>query len=114
MVNLDSVLAGRTQALRSALICIGFSAITYMHRTTILLSEELRAKAETAARQRGITLSELIRRLLTAAVHGKKLSSREGDPLFRPRRLMAHPNPSDVAANHDEYLYGPRAKLVKK
>ena len=91
-----------------------FSAITYMHRTTILLSEDLRARAETAARQRGITLSELVRRLLTTAVHDKKSSSREGDPLFRPRRLMAHPGPPDMAANHDEYLYGPRSKPVKK
>jgi hypothetical protein len=81
------------------------TATTYMHRTTILLPEDLRAKAETAARQRGITLSELIRRLLAGAVHGKNSSRRDADPLFRPRRLMVHPNPPDIAANHDEYLY---------
>ena len=89
-------------------------AIPYMHRTTILLSHDLRAKAETAARQRGISLSELIRRLLAAAVRGKKSQNREGDPLFRPRRLMTHPNPPDIAAHHDEYLYGRRSESVRK
>jgi glycine/D-amino acid oxidase-like deaminating enzyme len=62
-----------------------------MHRTPILLSDDFRAEAETAARQRGISLSELIGRLLAAAVRGKKSQSREGDALFRPRRLMTQP-----------------------
>src|SRR5437764_153759 len=39
-----------------------FNQITYMHRTSILLSHELRRDAEIAARRRGISLSEMARR----------------------------------------------------
>jgi hypothetical protein len=84
-----------------------------MHRTTILLSEDLRHEAENAARRRGMTLSEMIRRLLRTAVRGNKSANRERDPLFQPRRLMRHANPADIAANHDEYLYGERSGSAK-
>jgi hypothetical protein len=87
---------------------------TYMHRTTILLSPELRRDAEAAARQRGISLSEMIRRLLAAAVRGNKPGSRQADPLFRPRRLMARGNPANIARNHDLYLYGPPSERRKR
>src|SRR5207249_9259300 len=88
--------------------------ITYMHRTTILLSHELRRDTAIAARRRGISLSEMIRRLLTAAVRGTSCSSRKGDPLFQLRHLMRSANPSDVAAKHDDYLYGPRSRSRRK
>lgn len=87
---------------------------THMHRTTILLSHELRAKAETAARKRGISLSEMIRRLLSAAVGAGKPIGRESDSLFRPRHLMTQRNPRDIAAKHDDYLYGRRSESMKK
>ena len=77
-----------------------------MHRTTILLPNDLRREAETVATRRGITLSELIRRQLAAAIRTKPVARSE-DPLFRPRRLATRKNPSDIAASHDSYLYGP-------
>jgi hypothetical protein len=91
-----------------------FNQITYMHRTTILLPHELRREAEIAARRSGISLSDMIRRLLTSAVRGTSSSSRKGDPLFQPRHLMRSANPSDIAAKHDDYLYGPRSRSRRK
>lgn len=81
-----------------------------MHRTTILLPPALHREAEIVARQRGITLSELIRRKLTAAVGAKATSARSRDPLFRPGRLIEGKGPTDMAVAHDHYLYGEIAK----
>jgi hypothetical protein len=85
-----------------------------MHRTTILLSHDLRREAELVAKGRGISLSELIRRQLAALVRGSKSAPRARDPIFRPRNLMRHANPRDIAANHDEYLYGAPSKSRRK
>lgn len=85
---------------------------TYMERTTIILSEQLRQQAQVLARSRGITLSELIRRQLALALRKKK-PVRSEDPLFRPRRLMSPGGPSDVAARHDDYLYGKKGRSSK-
>jgi uncharacterized membrane-anchored protein len=78
-----------------------------MHRTTILLPAALRAKAESVAKSRGITMSELIRRQLATTVRGRKSSDRKSDPLFAPTKLMRAGGRGDIAARHDEYLYGP-------
>ena len=73
-----------------------------MHRTTILLPEELRRRAAREARDLGISLSELIRRRLASS------SVPEGAerPRFFAREPWSGPEADDVAANHDEYLYG--------
>jgi hypothetical protein len=74
-----------------------------MHRTTILLPNELHRRAEREAKALGISLSELIRRRLAA----------DGEPPGpdRPRFFTRQPwtgqGPTDTAANHDTYLYGP-------
>ena len=81
-----------------------------MHRTTLLLSEELRREAQNLARRQGITLSELIRRKLATSVATKSKNALAGDPLFRPARLMISHEESDVSARHDDYIYGPPAK----
>ena len=86
----------------------------YMHRTTILLSKELRRDAETVARRRGISLSELIRRQLTAAVRGGNALKRASDPLFQPTHLMSADGPPDLAARHDDYLYGRQTAKTPK
>jgi hypothetical protein len=74
-----------------------------MHRTTILLPDDLRRRAEREARALGISLGELIRRRLAGAGSG-------GEPeraRFFDRQPWTGPGPSDTAANHDRYLYGP-------
>jgi hypothetical protein len=74
-----------------------------MHRTTILLPNELRQRADREARSLGISLSELIRRRLAADENPDK-SER---PRFFTRQPWTGPGPADTAANHDTYLYGP-------
>ena len=76
-----------------------------MHRTTILLPEKLRREATKAARQQGISLSELIRKQLSEFVGETEPSKREKDALFNPRHLMSKHAPQDLAANHDDYLH---------
>jgi hypothetical protein len=76
-----------------------------MHRTTILLPPELRRKADKEAKALGISLSELIRRRLSgdgAGDHGTK-----SKPRFFSRKPWQGSGASDMAANHDEHLYGP-------
>ncbi len=72
-----------------------------MKRTTIMLPEALRRRAAARARQRGVSLGELIRDSLDAALPG---SSYEQDPLFEDV-IFDGPAPRDLAARHDKYLY---------
>ncbi len=74
-----------------------------MHRTTIMLPPDLRRKADKEAKALGISLSELIRRRLGG--------NDEAEAALRPRFFTRQPwqgsGATDVAANHDDYLYGP-------
>lgn len=80
----------------------------YMHRTTILLPDKLRREAEAEASRRGISLSQLIRDQLE-----KLTRARRGGPTRRRDPLFANASPvdagePDLAARHDDYLYGER------
>ena len=73
-----------------------------MHRTTILIPEDLRRDAEQEAARLGISLSELIRRQL-------KSETAKAPPLPKPfftREAWTGSTPADIATNHDHYLYG--------
>jgi hypothetical protein len=72
-----------------------------MKRTTIMLPEALRRRAAIRASQRGISLGELIRDSLDAALPG---ASYEHDPLFEDA-VFDGPAPRDLSAKHDRYLY---------
>lgn len=72
-----------------------------MKRTTIMLPEALRRRAAFRARQRGISLGELIRDSLDAALPGVAYAQ---DPLFEDA-IFDGPAPRDLSANHDKYLY---------
>ncbi len=79
----------------------------HMHRTTILLPDDLKVSAEAEARQKGISLGELIRRKLGKSSKSKKAKSRRDDPLFRHYAKVEAPSgPAtvDIALNHDKYL----------
>jgi hypothetical protein len=73
-----------------------------MKRTTIMLPEALRRRAAFRAKQRGISLGELIRDSLDAALPGV---SYDQDPLFEDI-IFDGPAPRDLSAKHDKYLYG--------
>lgn len=75
----------------------------HMNRTTILLPAELRAKASAHARQKGISLGELIRRSLEAAVSRRPAG---GDMLLADRAVYSGDAPADLSERHDDHLYG--------
>jgi hypothetical protein len=68
---------------------------SHMQRTTILLPEDLHRK--------GISLSELIRKQLTDCVQPEPTAK----PAFFSRQPWTGNGADDVAARHDDYLYGP-------
>jgi hypothetical protein len=72
-----------------------------MKRTTIMLPEALRRRAAFRAKQRGISLGELIRDSLDASLPAV---SYDQDPLFEDV-VFDGPAPKDLSARHDEYLY---------
>jgi hypothetical protein len=74
-----------------------------MKRTTIMLPEALRQRALIRARQKGVSLGELIRDSLDAALPAVAHEAGR-DPLFEDV-VFDGPAPADGAANHDKYLY---------
>jgi hypothetical protein len=76
--------------------------IICMHRTTILLPEDLKQSAERQALKEGLSLSELIRRRLS-----EKLEEESNKPsAFFSRHPWTGSAPDDLASRHDEHLYG--------
>jgi hypothetical protein len=75
-----------------------------MHRTTVMLPRELHDRASRRARQRRISLGELIREALAAALRESD-QVRESDPLYGDDAVFDGRAPSDLAARHDAYLY---------
>ena len=74
-----------------------------MKRTTIMLPESLRRRALSQARQKGVSLGELIRDSLDAALPAVSYDP-ESDPLFE-NVVYDGPAPTDVSTKHDKYLY---------
>lgn len=75
-----------------------------MTHTTVALPEELRERAERSAEEMGISLDEFIRGSVEERIDN--LEARRKDPLFAYQGVYTGPAPSDLAANHDFYLYG--------
>jgi hypothetical protein len=74
-----------------------------MKRTTIMLPDDLRRRALLRAKQRGVSLGELIRDSLDAALP-TVINEAQRDPLFEDV-IFDGPAPADISANHDKYLY---------
>lgn len=73
-----------------------------MVQITFTAPEAVRDLAVIAARQRGVSLEEFLVRCVASSV-GYERSS---DPLFAGLEEWTGEAPDDLAANHDEYLYG--------
>lgn len=84
-----------------------------MHRTTILLPENLQREAEIFAQSRGVSLSELIRQQLQAVIKKKTRKKRSDDPFFKRFKPWEGLGPIDMAMNHDDYLYGEFSEFSK-
>ena len=74
-----------------------------MKRTTIMLPDALRRRAMSRARQKGVSLGELIRDSLDAALPAASYDAGR-DPLFEDV-VYDGPAPADGSSRHDEYLY---------
>ncbi len=77
-----------------------------MNRTTIMLPPDLKARAERRARDRGISLGELIRQSLATALTAAGTPRLASDPLFADDATWDGDTPPDLSAEHDRYLYG--------
>lgn len=76
-----------------------------MHRTTVLIPEDLKVAAQRYARRHGKSLGDLIRESLRQRLQQESAASRAEDPLFADRAVYEGEAPSDLAARHDDYLY---------
>ena len=68
---------------------------------TVPFPENLREQAEAAARERGLTLVEFVRRCVLSTVDQARLN----DPLFADKDVFTGDVPPDLSENHDRYLY---------
>ena len=77
-----------------------------MHRTSLMLPRDLKARAERASRHLGMSLGELIRVSLEEEL--AKHESAETDALFADRVVYRGAAPPTLARDHDAWLYGSR------
>jgi len=75
-----------------------------MHRTTIMLPEDLKTKAKELSRKKGLSLGEFVREAMRDLL--KKSEEDTGDTFFCDKAVYHGPAPIDLSGNHDEYLYG--------
>ena len=75
-----------------------------MLRTTIMLPESLKMKAQHLALKKGVSLGELIRESLEQRIETSK-SLKKYDPFFDDVDTFKVEKTKDLAKNHDRYLY---------
>ena len=75
-----------------------------MRRTSILLPEALRNRADRHARQLGISFGELVRRALAATLDASEEPAPR-DPFFADGSVHSGPVPDGASVHHDEHLY---------
>jgi hypothetical protein len=80
-----------------------------MHRTTILLPEDLKLASERFAKSRKISLGALIRQQLQNLVASAHANSTTQDAVFAKFVPYVGKAPANLALDHDEELYGARA-----
>ena len=79
-----------------------------MKRTTVMLPDGLRRRALSRAKQKGVSLGELIRDSLDAALPAVSYDG-ESDPLFE-NVVYDGPAPADLSTRHDKHLYDDEEK----
>ncbi len=78
--------------------------IHIVERTTIMLPAQLKHRAHRLAAKLGISMGELIRESLREALNRDRGDVE--DPLYSDDASYPGPAPADLAADHDNYLYG--------
>jgi len=74
-------------------------------RTTIVLPSRLKTRAMARAKDEGISFGELVRRAVEKHVQ-ETAGPKTGDPFWDNLTSYDVPSPPDLAAGHDDYLYG--------
>ena len=77
-------------------------------RTTIVLPPRLKQRATALARQRKVSFSEFVRQAVQKAVNEtdqKPSSKAHRDRFWTDIPVFNGPGPTDIALNHDKYLY---------
>jgi len=76
-----------------------------MTRTTLMLPDDIKLRTERRARELGISMGEFVRRSLLRALEVSDTVGAD-DPLYADHALAKHDTPADLAARHDDLLYG--------
>ncbi len=77
-----------------------------MDRTTIMLPATLKAKVVSSARNEGVSLGEFIRSSIEIRLKmTKQTSLKKRDPFYAQSSVFSGDCPTDLAQNHDDYLY---------
>jgi len=93
-----------------------------MTRTTIVLPPHIKRQAKAEAQRQKISFGEFVRKAIAeqlpgAHKGGDRLKRRRQDPLFRlldRLPLVEGETVTDIAANHDDYLYGKKSEFQGK
>ena len=83
-----------------------------VQRTTIMLPVDLKQRASNLATRLGLSLGELIRQSLEAALRGNVGEVHE-DPLFTDKAVYRGPVPANLSVDHDDFLYGETPKRAR-
>ena len=76
-----------------------------MKRTTVMIPDDLKIRAANRAKSEGISLGEFIRMSLEKALRDADRKYPD-DPFLADDCVYEGDTPSDLAQNHDKYLYG--------
>ena len=79
-----------------------------MHKTTIMLPESLKKRAEVRAGEIQVSLGELVRNALENYLVRQE-TNWESDPLAAGDYLITAPAPAKVSENIDRYIYGKKS-----
>ena len=77
-----------------------------MEGTIIMLPSDLKMKAANQAKNSNISLGEYIRESLRASLGPENQNQAATDSLFLDDAIFNGRTPDNIAAAHDEYLYG--------
>ena len=76
-----------------------------MKRTTVMIPQDLKIRAERRANSEGLSLGAFIREALENALKSNAAGTND-DPFLNDNALYKGDTEADLAQNHDKYLYG--------
>lgn len=76
-----------------------------MHRTTVMLPENLKRRASERAKQMHVSLGEFLRIAAESYLEREERADAT-DPLLGSEYVIPDPSPAQVSENVDRYLYG--------